>query len=232
MKKLPLVRKADLAALALAVGVVCLCAAVARPQAPTQSQQGMALGKSVCAAGTIAGQLAQRVELHGVPNFGEVTATLYRGGQPSKYGFDELKKRGVQIVVNLRDDNLETERSRVTAAGLEYVTIPWNCRHPANSLAARFLQVLRENPEKKIFVHCHAGVDRTGLMIAVYRMTEQGWTPEQASNEMKDFGFNFLHRTWCHALEDYEQNFPQQLAADPSFRPFQAAQSGFSPCTP
>jgi len=233
MKRFPLVRKADLPALALAIGVVCLYAKVAQPQVQAQSQQGATLGKStVCTTGTIAAQLAQRVELPGVPNFGEVTGTLYRGGQPSKDGFDELKKLGVHIVVNLRDDNSETERPLVTAAGLEYVAIPWNCRHPANSLAAKFLQVLRENPGKKIFVHCHAGVDRTGLMVAVYRMTEQGWTPEQASDEMKDFGFNFLHRSWCHALEDYEQNFPQQLTADPDFRPFLAAQPAPSSCTP
>ena len=178
MKKLPPVRKAN--SLALALGMVCVWTGVARPQAPTQSQQSTTSGKSLCATGTIAAQLAQRRELHGVPNFGEVTSTLFRGGQPSRDGFDELKKLGVQIVVNLRDDNADTERSLVTTAGLQYVTIPWNCRHPANELAARFLEVLRENPQKKVFVHCHAGVDRTGLMIAVYRMAEQRWTPEQA----------------------------------------------------
>lgn len=135
-------------------------------------------------------------------------------------------------MVNLRDDNSETERSLVTAIGLEYVAIPWNCNHPANSLVAQFLQVLRKNPEKKIFGHCHAGVDRTGLMIAAHRMTEQGWTPEQAQEEMKDFGFNFVHRSWCHALVDYEEDFPQQLAADPSFRPFQTVQFAPRPCAP
>jgi protein tyrosine phosphatase (PTP) superfamily phosphohydrolase (DUF442 family) len=234
MKKLPPVRKANLAALALALGVVCLWAVVARPQMQAQLQEeSTASGKSICAAGTVAvAQLAQRIAIHGVPNFGEVTSTLYRGGQPSRDGFDELKKLGVQIVVNLRDDNADTEHSLVTAAGLEYVTIPWNCRHPANALAARFLEVLRENPQKKVFVHCHAGVDRTGLMIAVYRMTEQGWTPEQAGDEMRDFGFNFIHRSWCHALESYEQNFPQQLTAAPDFKPFLAGQSSLSTCTP
>ena len=233
MRKLPLVRKAKLPALALALGMVCLWAVVARTQVPPQSQQSTPTKKSICATGTIAfAQLAQRIAIHGVPNFGEVTSTLYRGGQPSKDGFDELKKLGVQVVVNLRDDNADTERSLVTAAGLEYVTIPWNCRHPANTLAARFLEVLRENPQKKVFVHCHAGVDRTGLMIAVYRMTEQGWTSEQAGDEMRDFGFNFIHRSWCHALEAYEQSFPQQLTADPDFKPFLAGQSSLSTCTP
>lgn len=227
-------RKADLFALALAAVAACLYARVARLQASAQSgQTAAAVGSAGCTTSTAAVQpVEEKVELRGIPNFGKVTTTLYRGGQPSKDGFDELKKLGVQIVVNLRDDNSERERSAVTAAGLEYVAIPWNCHHPANSLAARFLEVLRENPEKKIFVHCHAGVDRTGLMVAVYRMAEQRWTPEQASDEMKDFGFNFIHRSWCHALDDYEQNFPQQLTADPSFRPFLAAESTLSPCTP
>jgi protein tyrosine/serine phosphatase len=223
--------KAGLSALALTLAAICLYARTVRPQVPTQSQQGPTGKTAGCITSTTAAEAALRLDLHGVPNFGKVTATLYRGGQPSRDGFDELKKLGMQIVVNLRDDNSEIERSAVTAAGLEYVAIPWNCRHPANSQAAKFLQILRENPEKKVFVHCHAGVDRTGLMIAVYRMTEQGWTSEQASDEMKDFGFNFLHRSWCHALEDYEQNFPQQLTADPGFRPFLKPQSA-SACTP
>jgi protein tyrosine/serine phosphatase len=233
MKKVSVVRKADLFALALAAAAVCLYARAARPQMSAQSQQGAAAGESPgCMMSTAAGRLAEKLDLQGVPNFGRVTATLYRGGQPSKDGFDELKKLGVRIVVNLRDDNSETERSVVTTAGLEYVAIPWNCRHPANSLAARFLQVLRANREKKVFVHCHAGVDRTGLMIAAYRMAEHGWTPEQATDEMKDFGFNFIHRSWCHALVDYEEDFPQQLAADPDLRPLRAAQPTLSPCTP
>jgi protein tyrosine phosphatase (PTP) superfamily phosphohydrolase (DUF442 family) len=231
MKKRIVMRKADFFALALAITAICLYARTVRPQVPTESQRGMAGKTARCLTSTIAPQAALRLRLHGVPNLGKVTATLYRGGQPSKDGFEELKKLGVQIVVNLRDDNSEIERPAVAAAGLEYVAIPWNCRHPANSLAAKFLQVLRENPERKIFVHCHAGVDRTGLMIAVYRMTEQGWTPEQASEEMKNFGFNFLHRSWCHALEDYEQNFPQQLTADPGFQPFLAPQPA-SACIP
>ncbi len=233
MGKRPVVRKAGLPTLALAVVAACLNAWVARSQVSAQSQQSAAPGKSAgCIASIIPPRAAQKFELDGVPNFGKINATLYRGGQPSKNGFEELKRLGVQIVVNLRDDNSEAERSAVTAAGLEYVAVPWDCRHPANSLAARFLQVLQENREKKIFVHCHAGVDRTGLMIAAYRMAEQGWTPEQARDEMKDFGFNFIHRSWCHALEAYELNFPQQLAADPSLQPFQTEQSAPPPCMP
>lgn len=233
MKELRVVGKAGLFTIALTIVAVSLYAGAAQPQVSAQPQQAAAGGKSAgCTASATAAQLGKKLELHGVPNFGKVTARLYRGGQPSKDGFDELKKLGVQIVVNLRDDNSETEGSVVTAAGLEYVAIPWNCHHPANSLAAQFLQVLKENREKKTFVHCHEGVDRTGLMIAVYRMAEQGWTPEQARDEMKDFGFNFIHRSWCHALLDYEEDFPQKLAADPNLRPFLAAQSAPPPCAP
>ncbi len=233
MREFPIVGQARVFALALAVVAACLYGRVARPQVSAQLQQGAGSGKPAgCATSPATARLAEKLELQGVPNFGKVTAQLYRGGQPSKDGFDELKKLGVQVVVNLREDNTEVERSLVTAAGLEYVAIPWNCHHPANSLAARFLQILRENREKKIFVHCYAGVDRTGLMIAAYRMAEQGWLPEQASDEMRNFGFNFIHRSWCHALEAYEESFPQQLTADPSLRPFLTAQPAPSPCTP
>ncbi len=219
--------------LAATILVLCLYAWVAQPRASAQFPQPAAAAKSAgCISSTTSAPPAEKIELPGVPNFGKVSATLYRGGQPSKDGFAELKNLGVQIVVNLRDDNFETERSEVTAVGLEYVAIPWNCHHPANSLVTQFLEVLRENPEKRIFVHCHAGVDRTGLMIATHRMAEQGWTPEQAQDEMKDFGFNFIHRSWCRALVNYEEDFPQQLAADPSFRTFLTAQPAPRSCAP
>ena len=44
-------------------------------------------------------------------------------------------------------------------------------------------------------MHCVGGRHRTGVMTASYRMTNAGWTAEQAFNEMKQykFGADFLH---------------------------------------
>src|ERR1700747_2859969 len=45
---------------------------------------------------------AQKIALQGVPNFGQVTASLFRGAQPSDDGFGVLAKMGVGIGVDLR----------------------------------------------------------------------------------------------------------------------------------
>ena len=169
---------------------------------------------------------ARKLRLAGVSNFGEVAPTLFRGGQPTSQGFASLAKLGINIVVDLRrqDSGDEArEEKEVAANGMEFVSLSWDCRHPSDEIAARFLQVLRDNPGKKVFIHCHYGVDRTGAMIAVYRMAEEGWSAPDAMREMKLFGFNFVHRSWCHTLVGFEADFPQQIKNDPRLRSLSSA---------
>jgi len=167
---------------------------------------------------------AVRIPLDGVPNAGQVTPTLFRGAQPTREGVHALAASGIAIVVDLRiEGNRVAEKDSVSREGMRYVGIPWNCHNPSDAIVAQFLQVVRENPEKKIFVHCEHGVDRTGLMIATYRMANQGWTSEQAQQEMVAYGYDFVHRTWCHAVNSYESSFPQRFASEPEFESLRAA---------
>lgn len=160
--------------------------------------------------------LGRRLSLRGVPNFGEVTSQLYRGGQPTVEGFKGLAERGVGIVIDLRGGG-ERERVRVTKLGMQYVAIPWHCFNPRDQQFALFLRVLRDNPDKKVFVHCRLGVDRTGMMVASYRMGEQGWSASEAAKEMVAFGFSSLHRMMCPALSSYEAKFPWNFQTNPVF---------------
>jgi tyrosine-protein phosphatase SIW14 len=153
-----------------------------------------------------------------LPNFGEVSTTIYRGGQPSKTGFHMLSKMGVNIVVDLRG-NRESERKIVTRLGMQYVAMPWRCSFPKDRVFAEFLTLLRKNPGKKVFVHCRLGDDRTGMMIASYRMAEEGWSAERAEKEMEKFGFSFTHRRLiCPGLSSYEEDFPHRFKTGPAFR--------------
>jgi len=157
---------------------------------------------------------ARRITVIGVSNFGEVTPKLYRGGQPKGTGYEHLKKMGVNIVVDLRLSGKDKEKQNVTKAGMQFVSIPWHCMFPKDHVFAEFLKLLQENPDKKVFVHCRYGDDRTGMMIAAYRMAVQGWTPAEARKEMQKFGF---HRTLCPSLVEYERKFPERLKKDPEF---------------
>jgi len=157
----------------------------------------------------------KRQTLLGVGNFGQVSPTLYRGGQPSPQGLEGLAKMGVNIVVDVRLSGRDKERKAVTNHGMQFVGLPWHCLFPKDEPFVRFLALLRENPGKKVFVHCRYGDDRTGMMIAAYRMAVEGWTPEEARQEMEKFGF---HRMICPSLGPYEHKFPERLRNNPAFK--------------
>ena len=151
----------------------------------------------------------------GLPHFGTVSSQLYRGAQPENAGFAELKKLGIDIVVNLRHETTEITRERtlVEAQSMRYVSIPWRGKNDPNTeQVAQFLSLVRDNPDRKVFVHCQRGAERTGVMVACYRMSRENWTPEQAVAEMKAFRFRagrFNH------LERFVREFPKLLLRDP-----------------
>ena|SRR5438034_8093429 len=164
----------------------------------------------------------RQLTLMGVPQFVEVTPKLYRGGQPTTEGFEALASMGIGIVVDGRGSR-KHEREIVTRLGMEYAPIPWHCPFPKDRIFARFLILLRQNPDKKVFVHCRLGDDRVGMMIAAFRMAEQGWTADEAKQEMKAFGFGPLHHLICPGLSRYETNFPHKYRTHPAFQNLRTA---------
>jgi len=162
--------------------------------------------------------IARKLAVPGVPNLGEVNSTLYRGAQPTQQGFQKLAEMGISIVVDLRERGLEVERQQMTKLGMRFVAIPWNCFHPEDTDMARFLRLLRDNRGKKVFVHCQTGDDRTGMMIAAYRMAKEGWTAEEAMKEMEAYGFTSPHHLICPGLSSYEARFPRRFKTSPAFR--------------
>lgn len=130
-------------------------------------------------------------------------------------GFEGLAGMGIEIVVDARLSGKSSEKNVVNAAGMQYVSIPWHRMFPKDKAIAQFLTVLRDNPKKKIFVHCRYGDDRTGMMIAAYRMAVENWTAQEAWTEMQQFGMN---RKICFPLISYERRFPEHLKKNPGLR--------------
>jgi tyrosine-protein phosphatase SIW14 len=159
----------------------------------------------------------EKRKVKGIGNFGVVTPTLFRGAQPSKKGFKTLAQMGVDIVVDTRGNRTNSEGKEVRALGMKYVAIPWHCPFPHDDVFVRFLKLLEENPNKKVFVHCRLGDDRTGMMIASYRMAAEGWSADKAMLEMQHFGFSRAHHFICPRLASYEQSFPTRLKSNPAF---------------
>lgn len=161
--------------------------------------------------------MGSRKHYVGLPNFGEVTPNLYRGGQPGVDGLEALKKMGVTVVVDMRSGQSPHEEAAVKKLGMQYVSIPWHCPFPKPEPFAKFLHVIQENPGKKIFVHCRLGDDRTGMAIASYRIAMQGWSADQAMKEMEFFGFRGIHHAICPGLSSFEKNFPNELKTNAAF---------------
>ena len=155
--------------------------------------------------------------IEGVPDFVEVTPHFYRGGQPTRQGFENLHRLGVSLVVDLRGDR-ESERRLIHSLGMGYVALPWHCPFPHDEVFARFLKLMRENSQRKVFVHCRLGDDRVGMMVAAYRMAEQHWSAEEAMQEMKASGFSAGHHLLCPGLARYEHQFPEHLRTNPAFK--------------
>jgi hypothetical protein len=164
---------------------------------------------------TVERSVGRHLLLEGVPNFGEVTPTLYRGGQPTREGFDRLAKMGINIVVDT--GRSKRDEKQIKQLGMRYVRLAWYCPFPKDDVFARFLKLIKKNPDKKIFVHCRLGNDRTGMMIAAYRMGGQGWSAEQAMKEMHFFGYTAVHHLMCPGLAGYEKSFPERLKKSPAF---------------
>jgi tyrosine-protein phosphatase SIW14 len=163
-------------------------------------------------------QMGSRKEYVGLPNFAQVSPRLFRGGQPGADGLTALKKMGVSIIVDMRGNKSSHEQIAVEKLGMQYIAIPWHCPFPTDPIFARFLRLIHDNPKKKVFVHCRLGDDRTGMAIAAYRMADEGWSPEDALKEMREFGFKGPHRFICPTLLNYEKRFPKHLKDNPVFQ--------------
>lgn len=152
--------------------------------------------------------------LHGISNFGQVTPTLFRGGQPTSEGFRELKQMGVDTVVSFRHEKGENslERRAVEALGMRFVNVPWHAwDDPTDQQVSQFLVLLSSHRRSKVYVHCQQGRDRTGTMVAIYRVAVEHWCPASAVAEMKAYHY---HHFFFPQLETYVENFPQRLAND------------------
>lgn len=155
-----------------------------------------------------------------LPNFGQVTETLYRGGQPTSSGLAELKTMGVDLIINFRDEPSEiaSEKRQVESLGMEYIGIPWNAHDKLSSASvAGFLATVLDHPKTKVFVHCKRGADRTGLMIAAYRIAVEHESVADAISEMYQFHFaGVLHPQ----LARYAKALPGLMQNDPAFKAF------------
>ncbi len=165
----------------------------------------------------------EKLSLGGVGNFGKVNPHLYRGAQPTTDGFAHLRGLGVDTVVRLSlgEEGSTAERAVVESLGMRFVNLPWSSVHDPNAnQIVEFLTLVREHPNRTVFVHCKAGADRTGVFVALYRIVLDHWTPSRAIDEMKAFHYRYV---FLPHLESYVETFPARLNSEPAFGQLETA---------
>lgn len=131
-----------------------------------------------------------------VENFRKVNEDLYRGGLPTEADLMALSRMGVKMDIDLMGapkqerTQVEQEREAAAKAGLKFVSIPlppWG--EVPRAMVDQFLDTVNDPANQPVYVHCFHGRDRTGTMVAAYRIAVDGYTGEQALAEMQTFGF-------------------------------------------
>ena len=133
------------------------------------------------------------IALNGVPNLHKVSETLYRSAQPTVVGMQNLKKLGIKTIINVR--TFHSDQDELNETGWESVRLHMKTWHMEDEDAIRFLQIATDPACTPVLVHCQHGADRTGGLCAAYRVVVQGWTKEDAIQEMTEGGFGF-HTIW------------------------------------
>jgi protein tyrosine/serine phosphatase len=134
---------------------------------------------------------AQPITLAGVPNLNQVTPFLYRSAQPDSGGFMNMAKTlKVKTVIDLRES--QTDAAYLGDSKIKPFYVPMNALRITNEQIIQALTLIKAHEgEGPILVHCQHGADRTGVVIAMYRIIYQGWSKQQAIDEMKNGGYNF-----------------------------------------
>jgi protein tyrosine/serine phosphatase len=142
--------------------------------------------------------------LSGLGNVGRVAPGILRGAEVGKGGYATLKALGVKTVIDLR--TTENERKQVEGAGMRAIAVPMEMtRDGLKEKVDRVVALMADPANQPLYVHCRHGQDRTGIVVAAFRMKQQGWSLADAEAEMQSFGFNDIWVNFRKFIRSYSQ---------------------------
>ncbi|MHC4884961.1 MAG: phosphatase domain-containing putative toxin [Planctomycetota bacterium] len=124
-------------------------------------------------------------------NFYKISDKVYRSEQPDKASFPVVERFGIKAVLNLREHHSDTDEAKGT--GLTLYRYKLNAATVSEKQLLTALQFIK-NSSGPILVHCWHGSDRTGVVVAGYRIVFQGWAKGKAIDEFKHGGYGY-HKT-------------------------------------
>ena len=140
-----------------------------------------------------------------IRRFAWIDSTFARGGRPGRKGITALRERGFRTIVDFTG-NAGVKREAETA-GLAYFELPltahlWSSP-PTAEQVRDFFRIALDPKRRPLFIHCTYGVDRTGMMAALYRIEAQGWQTSAAIEEMRLLGYHDWYNDPVNFVRDY-----------------------------
>ncbi len=180
------------------------------------------LSASLCLAGERPAEWARPVTLPHVENLFRVTPDFYRAAQPNKEAMASFVDFGIKTVVNLRHNHNDADEAAGMPLVLRRVRInTWSIEETE---VVEAVALILSSP-KPVLLHCQHGADRTGLITAVYRVTQQGWSKAEAKREMIEGGYGY-HKIWTNIPEWLDKMNTQRVTERIRARSAELAQSG------
>jgi tyrosine-protein phosphatase SIW14 len=158
----------------------------------------------------------QFTERDGLPDFRKVNEQLYRGGQPTAAGLRNLAKLGVKSVIDLQapGESRIKEKDLVESLGMRYFSLPMGQGFGVDPEQIHATLKLLDKPEHgPVFVHCRKGHDRTGVVIACFRIAHDGWSNDKAIQEANACKMNRLQLNKRRFILDYRKESGSEVAS-------------------
>lgn len=151
--------------------------------------------------------------LPGLSNVGRLAPGVFRGAQPESAGYETLKRMGIKTVINLRSQH--SEKGAVESAGMQSIELPISMlEHMKPETVKAVIALMTEPANQPVYVHCKLGQDRTGVIMAIYRMEVEGWSLEDAEAEMQSFGFNDVWFYFKNYVRQQRKNHSPEMKKD------------------
>jgi tyrosine-protein phosphatase SIW14 len=161
---------------------------------------------ALCLSLALGSAPAASLDAPGVPNFHQVNGHVYRGGQPAEAGWSSLSSLGIKLVVDLRpptEHPVAAEARAVEGAGMRYINIPMKRLGAPGAEAVLKVLALIQSDAGSVFVHCKRGSDRTGMVIACYRILHDHWENQKALQEARSYGMYRIERGMMHYILNF-----------------------------
>ncbi len=155
----------------------------------------------------------------GVGNFHRVAGELYRGAQPTAAGFQSLAHLGIKTIVDLREPGKRSlwEKKLVESVGMRYVNVPLDgFSAPSPAKVGEILTLFEDPAAGPVFIHCRRGADRTGTLVACYRIAHDGWGNRKALQEARYLGMHWFEFPMKNYILSFHVTQPAVLASSPA----------------